>query len=316
MARDTPGRDLWLKRQNARHDTPGRDAHLMRQAAQQRTRAGLGLRHKPSNFEDLAKLPGAKASSTLSQFLREEGLHPKQIPGQLKQSVSDAYWSVTHPIDRLTGKGRAKDQAMIWPGPFKLHPAPVWDVPGLPDWQIRRAKEGDPYVGLVRKEIFPGQVGRESGREAMRREQLREYSVRLARERARLEGVPMTDAAARQVHRDTIISMEDFVNMFLRKQLDLVFNAYHKANPAEPRASIKMQLRPDTTFVDTLVDKGDTGWGWGTEKAPFPSIMELMQTALGPEKPITSYVVNPKLARVMNLKTRRSQIPFKNLYNP
>lgn len=32
--------------------------------------------------------------------------------------ASDAYWSVTHPVDRLTGKGRAKEQRMEWIGGF------------------------------------------------------------------------------------------------------------------------------------------------------------------------------------------------------
>lgn len=35
-----------------------------------------------------------------------------------QQMGSDAYWAATHPIDRLTGKGRAANQTMMYPGPL------------------------------------------------------------------------------------------------------------------------------------------------------------------------------------------------------
>lgn len=33
------------------------------------------------------------------------------------QPVSDAYWAVTHPRDRVMGRGRAANPVMAWPGP-------------------------------------------------------------------------------------------------------------------------------------------------------------------------------------------------------
>lgn len=41
----------------------------------------------------------------------------------IPQQVSDAKWSVTHPIDRLTGKGRAANQSMVMVGGTPLRAA-------------------------------------------------------------------------------------------------------------------------------------------------------------------------------------------------
>ena len=33
-----------------------------------------------------------------------------------RQDISDMYWSLTHPVDRVMGRGRAEEQQMRWPG--------------------------------------------------------------------------------------------------------------------------------------------------------------------------------------------------------
>ena len=66
----------------------------------------------------------------------------KQIGGRLfndlvQTPISDAYWSLTHPIDRLRGRGRASEQTMAIPmGPIKGMP---------PGYQIVRASPGEMY---------------------------------------------------------------------------------------------------------------------------------------------------------------------------
>lgn len=71
-----------------------------------------------------------------SAWNADKEVAPGLFDAMVKQPISDAYWSVTHPLDRMTGKGRASNSMMA---------VPMGEVPGMPGYQIVRASPGELY---------------------------------------------------------------------------------------------------------------------------------------------------------------------------
>lgn len=213
----------------------------------------------------------------------------------IPQQVSDAYWSVTHPRDRVMGRGRSKNQQMIWPGPFKLRPGAVIATRN-PEWEIIRNKHRDTVISLSgRQSYWPAQRGAWDIRQ--RRNDVRMYGADES-QRAYYE------AALRQAIRDRHA-----------QGLDLAFSAV-PAGTREAHATIGLQIKPDHTFVDwvaALMDPftqqgerrlantlGPMGMqGYQPRRVPGGVMMELMNLAKAPEKPIRSWVVNEKLKKMI-----------------
>ena len=95
------------------------------------------------------------------------------------QLARDAYWSVTHPVDRLLGRGRAAEQSMVIPfGPFRSGAIPK---PKAPKPEPVFPVEGAEAVIDVTKKAkgpIPGPAGFEPG---LVRQQEKLYSTERAR---------------------------------------------------------------------------------------------------------------------------------------
>lgn len=70
-------------------------------------------------------MPGILGPGFHKPDLQQLGWDPRKSLGRavikasgLPQMGSDAYWAFTHPLDRLTGKGRASNPTMAYPGPL------------------------------------------------------------------------------------------------------------------------------------------------------------------------------------------------------
>lgn len=67
-----------------------------------------------------------------------------------RQTIDDAWWSVTHPIDRIQGEGRAANGVMAWPGARNPFSKALDDIGQVKD--IGRDKYVDYMMGLEMRE--------------------------------------------------------------------------------------------------------------------------------------------------------------------
>src|SRR5688572_19635019 len=134
-------------------DTPGRDAFAIRQAARKKTltmpigrvntdELKAATSHKPGSLRQQQLPRRAPSKNFAIDAFKAVGLHPDA----LRKTVSDAYWSVTHPKERLLGQERAKHQTMQWVG--GLRPQARVGTSD-PRWEIIRNKDEDPIVGVT-----------------------------------------------------------------------------------------------------------------------------------------------------------------------
>lgn len=274
-------------------DTPGRDAY---QAAARKARKG--------SLRDF-QLPKQSGSNWLSDAAKAIGVHPKQQIPAARQMASDAYWSITHPLDRLTGKGRATNGQMQWVGPNKLFPSARMPTPH-PDWEIVRNRERDTVVGLT---------GRLSHQRLPRNDPVvaARYNVDIARRIGASQRQLQTyEMALRNAIQDKAFS-----------PLDLAFSAVPRGT-RQAQATIGMRVDPQVNYVDWIAKLADPETlareqrafarfrdlpdylDYEPQMVPPNVMMQLMALALGPEKPIRASFANRELGdKLLRLARRR-----------
>src|ERR1044072_6819371 len=76
-----------------------------------------------------------------------------------RQQISDAYWSLTHPIDRLQGEGRAENQMLAFPLGGRYAPrTPGLRAEALQAGDMTKMLGGVPDLRTGELSVFEGRV--------------------------------------------------------------------------------------------------------------------------------------------------------------
>lgn len=334
MARDLPSERPKFDRSR---DTPGRDAYAMRMAARKKTKnmfEGRGdtsdlkasvaakIRNKqyvtPAERAALAKTGAFGLRGPVGKAVKV-GLDVTGISA-IPQSVSDAYWSVTHPRDRLMGRGRAEQQTMAWVGGLR----PQLRVPTRdPGWEIIRNKQRDVLVGLSGRYPY---YKKPRGADTLRATQNYTRAERQMQQIGNYDDA-IAQAILNQARRDRDQARID------RKTVpsEFTFSAV-PTGTREAHATMQMNVFPEETYIDyisKLTDpftrRGEDNlmqgqldqfgatmphFGYQPREVPIPVMLQLMMNALGPEKPMRSWIVNEQLERAMRKYAMRAGLPM------
>ena len=189
---------------------------------------------------------------------------------------------------------------------------PAARIPSLdPNFEITKAAAGDPIVGLGGglQEYRGPNVGRK-----IMRERIKDW------DRAIREAPTPGERMALQQQRAHAI------DRMMGTPLQWAFNVV-EAGTKKPHATLNMNVGRHGVDVEEAVNlreiqHGTAGlgtqvyeeeWRPGTHhgaKIPGSVMIQLLRNAFGPEKPVESYIVNPKLAYVAAMQAMRHGVPF------
>jgi hypothetical protein len=314
-------------------DTPGRDAFAMRQAARKKTltmpigrvntdELKAATTHKPGTLRQYQLPKRAPARNVAIDAFKALGLHPKPI----KQTLSDAKWSFTHPKERLLGQGRAKEQSMTWVGALRgggIHfdaKKPSWRVPtNDPEWEIVRNKSGDLIAGLMGlKPYEPINLRKaQAGVVQAKRGSVRRYAKAMnSLERRTKSGEAGADdlmmaTNLRQLYEVQSGALRSAALDRRNQGIPWAFSAV-KPGTREAHATLNFDLYPHKVDVDVLSElyeaqgrHGKPPFDYQAEPVPNPVMMQLMMNALGPEKDVYSFFANQELRALGQARARQ-----------